>query len=97
MTAISIPGKDHGQPRQFASDNYSGVCPEVWAALQEVNIGHTPSYGDDPWTQQASDLIRETFESDGEIFFVFNGTSANSLALASLCDSFHSVIGLPIP
>ena len=27
-----------------------------------------------------------------EVFFVFNGTAANSLALASLCQSYHSVI-----
>ena len=30
------------------------------------------------------------FRSD--VFFVFNGTAANSLALASLCQSYHSVI-----
>src|SRR5262249_1129814 len=27
-----------------------------------------------------------------EVFFVFNGTAANSLALASLCQSYHGVI-----
>ncbi len=27
-----------------------------------------------------------------EVYFVFNGTAANSLALASLCQSYHSVI-----
>jgi threonine aldolase len=32
------------------------------------------------------------FETDCEVFFVFNGTAANSLALASLCQSYHSVI-----
>src|SRR5258706_12009368 len=78
--------------RQFASDNYSGVCPEVMAALQEANAGHAQSYGDDPWTADATALIRDLFETDCEVFFVFNGTAANSLALASMCDSFHSVI-----
>ena len=29
---------------------------------------------------------------DAEVFFAFNGTAANSLALASLCQSYHSVI-----
>src|SRR5512140_565352 len=60
--------------RQFASDNYSGVCPEAWAAMAEANAGHEVSYGNDAWTQKASDLIREIFETDCEVFFVFNGT-----------------------
>ena len=77
----------------FASDNTSGICPEAWAALQTANEGRLPSYGADRWTARACDLIRGLFEKpDAEIFFVFNGTAANSLALASLCQSYHSVI-----
>lgn len=78
--------------RQFASDNYSGMCPEAWEALQQANCGHAPAYGNDAWTARASDLLRELFEVDCEVFFVFNGTAANSLALASLCHSYHSII-----
>jgi threonine aldolase len=82
-----------GHDYHFASDNTSGICPEAWAALGEANRGRLPSYGTDPWTQRACDLLRLTFEKpDAEIFFVFNGTAANSLALASLCQSYHSVI-----
>src|ERR1700761_7313826 len=78
--------------RQFASDNNSGICPEAWAAMAEANAGHEVSYGNDPWTQKAADRIREIFETDCEVFFVFNGTAANSLSLASLCQSYHSMI-----
>jgi len=78
--------------RQFASDNYSGICPEAWAAMAEANNGHESSYGNDPWTHRASDRIREIFETDCEVFFVFNGTSANSLSLAALCQSYHSIL-----
>src|SRR2546426_9359445 len=78
--------------RQFASDNYAGICPEAWAALSEANAGHEVSYGNDTWTQKAADLLREIFERDCEVFFVFNGTSANSLSLASLCQSYNSVL-----
>ena len=84
----STPAK----PRQFASDNNAGICPEAWAAIAEANQGHAVGYGDDPWTTQAADLIREVFETDCEVFFVFNGTAANSLALASLCQSYHSIL-----
>jgi threonine aldolase len=80
-------------PQQFASDNYAGICPEAWAAMAEANQGHARAYGDDAWTQAASDAFRQLFEkSDAEVFFAFNGTAANSLALASLCQSYHSVI-----
>src|SRR6201999_1235509 len=36
--------------------------------------------------------FRNLFETPCEVFFAFNGTAANSLALASLCQSYHSVI-----
>jgi threonine aldolase len=78
--------------RHFASDNNSGICPEAWTSLEEANRGHVPGYGDDPWTQRAADLLREVFETDCEVFFVFNGTAANSLALASCCQSYHSIL-----
>lgn len=78
--------------QQFASDNYAGICPEAWQAMQDANQGHVTSYGDDPWTTRAADAFRELFEIDCEVYFVFNGTAANSLALASLCQSYHGVI-----
>ncbi|MDD2853707.1 MAG: low specificity L-threonine aldolase [Desulfuromonadaceae bacterium] len=77
---------------QFASDNYAGICPEAWQAMQAANSGFVSSYGDDLWTERACELLRQVFETDCQVFFVFNGTAANSLALASLCRSYHSVI-----
>ena len=77
---------------EFASDNTSPVCPSAWEALHRANQGSAASYGADIWTSRASELIRERFETDCEVFFTFNGTAANSLALASLCQSYHSVI-----
>jgi threonine aldolase len=76
----------------FASDNYSGICSEAWQAMEEANRGYACSYGDDHWTGQACERIRELFETECEVFFVFNGTAANSLALASLCQSYHSLV-----
>ena len=78
--------------RQFASDNYSGICPEAWATMAEANTGHEVSYGNDTWTQRAADMIRHVFETNCEVFFVFNGTSANSLSLAALCQPYHSIL-----
>ncbi len=76
----------------FASDNYSGICPSAWHALEQANRGFGRAYGDDEWTRRACDALRDFFETDCQVFFVFNGTAGNSLALASLCRSYHSII-----
>ena len=68
------------------------MCPEVMEAYLKANQGDLPSYGNDAWTERAANMLRELFETDCEVFFVFNGTAANSLALASCCQSYHSVI-----
>jgi threonine aldolase len=82
--------------QQFASDNNAGMSPAAaqWM-LEAQSTGHEPAYGDDRWTQRAADRLRELFERDCDVYFVFNGTAANSLALASLCQSYHSVICAP--
>jgi threonine aldolase len=76
----------------FASDNTSGICPEAWQALQSANADFQPSYGDDEITKEACETFREFFETDCDVYFVFTGTAANSLALASLCRSYNSII-----
>jgi threonine aldolase len=76
----------------FASDNTAGICPEAWAALTEANASYIASYGEDSYTAHACDLFREVFETDCDVYFVFNGTAANSLALAAMCQSYHAVI-----
>ncbi len=76
----------------FASDNYSGMTPEAWKAMEQANTGYADAYGDDLWTLQAADKIREIFENDCEVFFAFNGTASNALALAAMSQSYHSVI-----
>jgi Threonine aldolase len=81
------------EPRyDFASDNTAGLCPEALAALAEASKGCCASYGEDSYTARATDMIRELFEADCDVYFVFNGTAANSLALASMCRSYHSVV-----
>ena len=82
-------GKDR---YQFASDNTAAICPQAWKALEEANSENAAAYGEDKWTRLVSDRVREIFETDCEVFLVFNGTAANSLALAHLCRSYHGVI-----
>jgi len=77
---------------QFASDNHAGICPEAWAALSEANTGHATAYGNDDWTRRAEDAIRSVLDADCEVFFVFNGTAANALAVSALCRSTDAVL-----
>lgn len=60
--------------------------------MAEANVGHAPGYGEDLWTARASNLLRDLFETDCEVFFAFNGTASNAMALAALCQSYHSII-----
>jgi threonine aldolase len=77
---------------QFASDNSAGICPEALSAFNLANNGFAASYGNDDATHLVCDRLRELFEADAEIFFVINGTAANSIALAALCQSYQAVI-----
>lgn len=76
----------------FASDNAAGVNPEAFAALIAANMGAAPGYGDDAHTAEAKRRIADVFETECEVFFVFNGTAANALVLAALCQRHHAVV-----
>ncbi|MDB6146489.1 MAG: L-threonine aldolase [Spartobacteria bacterium] len=76
----------------FASDNTAGICPEAYAAITEANSGGAAAYGEDGWTLRVCERVREIFETDCEVYLVLNGTAANALALAQLCQSFHSIV-----
>ena len=77
---------------EFASDNTAAICPEAWKALEQANAHYAPSYGEDEWTARVCERIRQLFEVDCDVYFVFTGTGANALGLAQVCQSFHGVI-----
>jgi len=78
--------------RGFASDNYSGVHPEVLQALAEANGGHQIAYGEDQYTAKLQEVIKDHFGSQAEAFPVFNGTGANVVALTSMMPRWGAVI-----
>ncbi|MFO7658316.1 MAG: low specificity L-threonine aldolase [Bacteroidales bacterium] len=77
--------------RGFASDNNSGILPEILQAIQDASPGHTIAYGDDEYTHRATEAIRLHF-GDCEVFFVLTGTGANVLGITAITDTFNSVI-----
>lgn len=79
--------------KSLASDNASGVHPVFLAAIAAVAEGHRVSYGQDEITAAATALIRKEFGTpNADVFFVFNGTAANVLALGGLTDRHEAVI-----
>jgi threonine aldolase len=78
--------------KSFGSDNHSGVHPDVLAAIHEANLGHQPAYGADAVSAKARQIFQNTFGPDAEVFFVFTGTAANTLAIRGLCHPFEAVV-----
>ncbi|HEY0613019.1 MAG TPA: beta-eliminating lyase-related protein [Candidatus Elarobacter sp.] len=78
--------------RHFASDNNAGVHPAVLAALGAVSEGHAPGYGDDDVTHRTEAAFRTLIGEDARVFFAFNGTGANVVALAAALRPYQAVI-----
>ena len=85
-------------PRGFGSDNHAPVHPDILNAILKCNIDHAPSYGTDPVSERALDLINKTFSIKNkssqkiESYFVFNGTAANVLSLRAALKSYQSAL-----
>jgi len=56
--------------RGFASDNNSGVHPEILKSLTAVNTGHTIGYGDDIYTQKALRQLKDIFGPQSSAYLV---------------------------
>ncbi|WP_405371981.1 MULTISPECIES: threonine aldolase family protein [unclassified Microbacterium] len=78
--------------RSFASDNYSGVHPEVLAAITAANDGHQVAYGEDVYTARLQEVFADRFGEGAEAFPVFNGTGANVTGLQSMLPRWGAVV-----
>lgn len=80
--------------KSFASDNWSGTCPEIMQSLNDANQGHNEAYGelDDIYTNSAIKKFEENFGKDISVFFVYNGTAANVLGVSHLMNSYHAIV-----
>ncbi|WP_416211505.1 threonine aldolase family protein [Microbacterium sp. SSW1-59] len=78
--------------RGFASDNYSGVHPEVLAAIAAANGGHQVAYGEDRYTARLQELFVAQLGEGVEAFPVFNGTGANVVGIQSMLPRWGAVI-----
>ena len=67
----------------FASDNWSGVAPEISQSLLSNSTGFAAAYGDSELEVKVKAKFCEVFEKEVAVFFVGSGTIANSLSIAS--------------
>ncbi|EGK06949.1 low specificity L-threonine aldolase [Kingella kingae] len=80
------------QSHSFASNNYSGVLPEIMVVIQTVNGGHVGAYGNDPYTEKLQQILKQQFGEQEQGFPVFNGSGANVLALQALLPRWGAVV-----
>lgn len=78
--------------RGFGSDNHSGVHPDILKSISEATYGHQLSYGEDYYTKEAVRLFKNIFGDTIDVFFVYNGTGANILALSAFLHSYQAII-----
>ena len=78
--------------RGFASDNYSGVHPEVLAAIADANHGHQSSYGNDAYTARLQQVVQHHFGPQASAFPMFNGTGANVTGLQAALPRWGAVV-----
>lgn len=78
--------------RTFASDNNAPVAAEILQAVIAANDGDAVGYGHDSYTERAIARLREIFGSSSDVYFTFNGTGANVIALSCLTQPYEAVI-----
>ncbi|MET0725584.1 MAG: beta-eliminating lyase-related protein [Leifsonia sp.] len=78
--------------RGFASDNYSGVHPEILEAIAAANGGHQIAYGEDVYTERLQEVFAQHFGEGIQVFPVFNGTGANVNAIQSMLPRWGAVV-----
>jgi threonine aldolase len=74
-----------------ASDNTAGAHPAVLAAVVAANDGRTTSYGDDPWTARAMELVCARLGALAAAP-VLTGSAANVLSLQLVVRPHEAVI-----
>lgn len=78
--------------KTLASDNAAGASARILEALAACNAGHQLPYGGDDYSRAAQTMFENLFGRRLGMFFAFNGTGANILALSGMLNRCESVI-----
>ena len=77
----------------FNSDYTAGAHREVMDALVRTNMEHTVGYGNDVYSAEARDMIREAVGApDAEVMFLVGGTQTNATAIDGILRRHEGVL-----
>lgn len=76
----------------FASDNHYGASAQILGALSAIGQSADTAYGDDAITARVRDKLSAIFEREVAAYPVINGTTANSLSLATLVPPHGAIL-----
>ena len=79
----------------FASDYNNGAHQKVLQHLIDTNSERSESYGDDIWSRQAREKIRQACQCpDADIFFLVGGTQTNATVIDGVLTGYEGVIAV---
>lgn len=77
----------------FKNDYSEGCHPNILEALLKTNTIQQAGYGDDEYSLQAKNLIKEKINShNADIYFVSGGTQANLIVISSILRPYQCAI-----
>lgn len=77
----------------FKNDYSEGCHPAILQALLKHNLDQQAGYGEDAYSLQAKELIKEKIKnSNSEIYFVSGGTQANLIVISSVLRPYQCTI-----
>lgn len=77
----------------FTNDYTEGCHPAVLQALTETNMVQQAGYGEDIYTRQSIEIIRDLIkDKEAAVHLVAGGTIANLVVLAAILKPFESII-----
>lgn len=78
---------------RFTNDYSEGAHPRILQALLDTNMEQTDGYGEDPFSQEAVELIRlKLGRSDVDIHFIPGGTQTNMIAISAFLRPHEAAI-----
>ena len=78
---------------QFQCDYNEGAHPMILQRLTETNMEQTVGYGEDPYCEQARELIRRACQNDNiDVHFLVGGTQTNTTVIAHTLRPYQGVI-----
>jgi threonine aldolase len=92
LTPLADVWVEFAAMRFFKSDNTAAVDPEILAAIAAANSGAALAYGADRWSERLDAVYGEFFGRPVRVYAVSSGTAANSLAIATMCPPWGTVL-----